>query len=248
LPEEHRAEIWSLPVRDSNQVGNEQRILQEKPFGSGYYQLNSASHGRRYVIAALATVVVAVSYVGWPFLRSRVQSILQPSPAVQAPVTRSRSSQPGAPMSIEAKQSGREENQPQAGSPPRPVPLEPEETVARKANSGEHSTQPAGPMTAGSRSEAPDLALDGTQELLQAQRYLDGRGVARDSGQAAALLWQAVSKQNTRADLMLADLYLRGDGVGKSCDQARLLLVAAAKKGAAEAAEKLRNIESSGCQ
>jgi len=89
---------------------------------------------------------------------------------------------------------------------------------------------------------------DGTEELLQAQRYLDGRGVAHDSGQAAALLWKAVSKQNTRADVLLADLYLRGDGVPKSCDQARLLLVAAAKKSAAGAAEKLRNLESSGCR
>jgi TPR repeat protein len=77
---------------------------------------------------------------------------------------------------------------------------------------------------------------------------LDGRGVAHDSGQAAALLWKAVSEQNTRADILLADLYLLGDGVPKSCDQARLLLVAAAKKGAPEAALKLRNIESGGCR
>ena len=61
------------------------------------------------------------------------------------------------------------------------------------------------------------------------------------------LLWKAVGKQNTRADILLADLYRLGDGVPKNCDQARLLLVAAAKKSAAGAADKLRNLESSGC-
>jgi TPR repeat protein len=72
--------------------------------------------------------------------------------------------------------------------------------------------------------------------------------VAHDSQQAAVLLWKAVSKQNSRADLLLAELYLRGDGVPKSCDQARLLLVAATKKGAPGAVEQLRGLESSGCK
>jgi len=92
------------------------------------------------------------------------------------------------------------------------------------------------------------LAADGAQEILLAERYLDGRGVAQDSSRAAALLWKAVSEENTRANVLLADLYLLGDGVPKSCDQARLLLVAAAKKGRPEAARKLRNIESGGCR
>ena len=61
-------------------------------------------------------------------------------------------------------------------------------------------------------------------------------------------MWKAVAKQNGAATLLLADLYMRGDGVPKSCDQARLLLVAAAKKGVPEAAQALRNLESSGCQ
>jgi len=47
--------------------------------------------------------------------------------------------------------------------------------------------------------------------------------------------------------LMLADLYARGDGVPRSCDQARILLTAALKRGASEAGQKLRDLQSSGC-
>ena len=70
----------------------------------------------------------------------------------------------------------------------------------------------------------------------------------RDSTEAAKLLWQAVRKQNLTASVLLSDLYLRGDGVPKSCDQARLLLVAASRRGAPQAAEQLRRLQSLGCQ
>ena len=69
-----------------------------------------------------------------------------------------------------------------------------------------------------------------------------------DSTEAAKLLWQAVRKQNLTASVLLSDLYLRGDGVPKSCDQARLLLVAASRRGAPQAAEQLRRLQSLGCQ
>lgn len=88
---------------------------------------------------------------------------------------------------------------------------------------------------------------NGARELLIARRYLDGKGGTQDIPEAAKWLWKAVGKENTGAAVLLADLYIRGDGVAKNCDQARLLLVAAAKKGATDAAEKLRNLESSGC-
>jgi hypothetical protein len=87
---------------------------------------------------------------------------------------------------------------------------------------------------------------NGARELLIARRYLDGMGGTQDIPEAAKWLWKAVGKQNTGAAVLLADLYIRGDGVPKNCDQARLLLVAAAKKGASDAAEKLRNL-ASGC-
>jgi TPR repeat protein len=82
-----------------------------------------------------------------------------------------------------------------------------------------------------------------------AQKFLKGgAGTTRDSKEAATWLWKAVSKQNLAAAILLSDLYLRGDGVPKSCDQARLLLIAAARKGEAAAAERLRNLQSFGCQ
>ncbi|MGB8986181.1 MAG: zinc ribbon domain-containing protein [Candidatus Sulfotelmatobacter sp.] len=97
---------------------------------------------------------------------------------------------------------------------------------------------------------ATDMAgQNGSEELAAAEKYLNaGPGGARDSQQAAMLLWKAVAKQNLTATLLLSDLYLRGDGVSKSCDQARLLLDAAARKGAAAAAERLRNLQAFGCR
>jgi TPR repeat protein len=48
--------------------------------------------------------------------------------------------------------------------------------------------------------------------------------------------------------MALSDLYLRGDGVPKSCDQARYLLEAAARRGGKAAAERLSNLQISGCE
>jgi len=47
---------------------------------------------------------------------------------------------------------------------------------------------------------------------------------------------------------LLADLYERGDGIPKRCDQAEVLLVAAAKKGSTAAANRLRELQASGCK
>lgn len=114
------------------------------------------------------------------------------------------------------------------------------------ASSG-HAIAPAALVPAGVADQA-GAAVNGTEELRLAQRYLKGNGAARDSTEASQWLWKAVAKHNTNAILLLADLYQRGDGVPKSCDQARLLLVAAAEKGAAEADQKLSSLDSNGCQ
>jgi TPR repeat protein len=47
---------------------------------------------------------------------------------------------------------------------------------------------------------------------------------------------------------LLSGLYWHGDGVPRSCDQARLLLIAAARRGAPQAAQQLRDLESQGCR
>ncbi len=102
-------------------------------------------------------------------------------------------------------------------------------------------------FTATSPSAPAPAIADGNQELLQAEQYLEGESGGRNSAEAARLLWQAVSKQNIPAALLLSDLYMRGDGIPKSCDQARLLLGAAAKRGASKAAQQLLRLEANGC-
>jgi hypothetical protein len=104
---------------------------------------------------------------------------------------------------------------------------------------------PTPPVSASSSA----VAQSGGMELATAEKYLNGGpGMTRDSAEAAQWLWKAVGKRNLEATLALSDLYVRGDGVPKSCDQARLLLDAAARKGAKAAAERLRNLQSSGCE
>lgn len=88
---------------------------------------------------------------------------------------------------------------------------------------------------------------DGTAELIQARRYLEGQGVPRDSREASRWLWKAVAKKNGPAVLLLSDLYAHGDGVSRSCDQARVLLSAAAQRGSTEAAAKLVSLRQTVC-
>jgi len=251
-----RVETLSFLGLDSSQANNEMESLRERSFGSAYYEADSAPSRRgRYAIAAIVIILAGLTYLEWPSLRSHLQSASQPAPAVQAPAVLGS----GSPLSVvpaqsEPQQSASHEARPQAAGPPEPapppepLPSTPEDAASHRINNPEHPVQPSQPLTMASHRETIAAVPDGTQELLQAQRYLDGRGVAHDSVQAAAWLWKAVSKQNSRADVLLADLYLRGDGVPKSCVQARLLLVAAAKKSAPGAAERLRSLEARGCR
>jgi hypothetical protein len=88
----------------------------------------------------------------------------------------------------------------------------------------------------------------GRSELTAALANLNAPGTRRDSSEAAKLLWAAVGKGNSAAEVVLADLYLRGDGVAKSCDQGRILLIAASKSGSSEAGQKLKNMITNGCR
>jgi hypothetical protein len=89
---------------------------------------------------------------------------------------------------------------------------------------------------------------NGSEELALALDYLNGKRGPRDSAEAAKFLWKAVGKENPSAILLLSDMYLIGDGVPRSCDQARLLLNAATRKNVPQAAQKLRNLQTSGCR
>jgi TPR repeat protein len=83
---------------------------------------------------------------------------------------------------------------------------------------------------------------------MLARQYLDGRVQPRNPTVASQLLWSAVEKGNSAAEMDLADLYLHGDGMARNCDQARVLLSAASEKGNAEAMEKLRELNRTGCR
>jgi TPR repeat protein len=83
---------------------------------------------------------------------------------------------------------------------------------------------------------------------MLARQYLDGHVQPRNPIVASQLLWSAVEKGNSAAEMDLADLYLHGDGVGRNCDQARVLLSVASAKGIEQAAQKLRDLNRIGCR
>ena len=89
---------------------------------------------------------------------------------------------------------------------------------------------------------------NGEIELAQARRYLQVAGT-EDSAVAAQLLWVAIGKGNSQAEVELADLYLRGQGaVKKNCERARILLMAAHSNHSVEAGEWLAYLRDHGCR
>ncbi len=188
-----------------------------------------------YLIVGLGILLAGFAYLQWAAPPHRASTSPPPAVALPAP----------------------------APQPQNPHPLRPTEPAQTKGKTlvqerEQEQFPPAGKtrtdqkLSADSSSVPPAQAglgtVGGAQELLFAQRYLEGRNGPRDTSEAAKLLWKAVAQQNADAALLLADLYTRGDGVPKSCDQARLLLLAALKKGASQAAPRLRSLESSGCR
>ena len=112
----------------------------------------------------------------------------------------------------------------------RSVVSTPPAQIVQDRKTGRTGLQPAAQKSSLLAAPPIPMAVDsggtGSADLRLAQRYLGGSMGARDSSEAAKLLWRAVGKQNTTAAILLSGLYARGDGVPKSCDQARLLLVA----------------------
>lgn len=95
----------------------------------------------------------------------------------------------------------------------------------------------------GSGPEAP-----GQQEFLAAQDILKGKNPQVNLADAVKLLWAAVEKGNSGAEVLLAELYQTGRGVSKNCDQTKILLTAAAHKGNAEAQKRLDEFLKEGCE
>jgi len=113
-------------------------------------------------------------------------------------------------------------------------------SVQPKAKNVPESTERRGP------SSAP--GDNGGSELAQARMYLQGTRPA-DKALAAQLLWVAIGKGSSDAEVELAGLYLRGEGVvPKNCEQARILLMAAQKNHVPEAGERLGHLRDYGCR
>jgi hypothetical protein len=88
----------------------------------------------------------------------------------------------------------------------------------------------------------------GMTEYSEAVRLLHGARGTADPAEAARLLWIAVEKGNSDAELALAELYWHGEGVARNCDQARILLGAAVRKGNLAARTRLSEFEREGCE
>jgi hypothetical protein len=111
----------------------------------------------------------------------------------------------------------------------------------QSANAGVGADNPV----PGTASQAEDD--NGQTVLQQAMEILRSDNRSTDIAEAVRLLWIAVERGSSEAEVVLAELYRTGEGVAQSCDQAHILLTAAAKKGNNEAKSRLVEIEHTGC-
>ncbi len=247
--------------------GTEIAWLREKNLAS---EASRSSAARRYAPALLAIVAIGVLI----YAQSRPQgSDTRPATSTSAPArveragpTSQPSNAPSAPAPApEAVPSNPAANgEPATANPAAAIPgpaaangtarATPPKAMIAAEKHAPVVAAPSRPVPQSSRVSAPppetevSSATNGSEELVLAMDYLNGKRGPRDSVEAAKFLWKAVGKENPSAILLLSDMYLVGDGVPKSCDQARLLLNAAARKNVPQAAQKLRNLQMSGCR
>jgi hypothetical protein len=243
--------------------------LREKAVASLDASDNPKNHAWVYLVACIIVLLAGVGYLQWASQpRPPAAAAMPPAPATSEPAI--NASQPR--VQVDAPESTRAQKPVDAAPAPTKSPAastaaavekpgsikkpsEPspaaQNASAKSSASAESVSVPSAPSAGSSSVPSPEPAAEsegGMQELLLAQGYLQGKHGARDTTEAGKWLWKAVSKKNSTAALLLADLYTRGDGVAKNCDQARILLVSATKKGAPQAAQALRNLETTGCQ
>jgi len=226
-----------------NHPGSDVQWLRDKA-AIGLEELEAPTHSRwKYLIVGLVILLAGFAYLQWAAWPHGAPTS---PPSAAVPVRPMPQSQPQA-------------AEPRGPAPPAGKTWPAQAAVMTGGNISEGPAKTSFAPPAQKLSAAGDVLSvpppqagaeggGGAQELLLAQRYLEGKNGPRDTSAAANLLWKAVAKRNTSAALMLADLYTRGDGVPRSCDQARLLLVAAVKQGSALAAQRLRSLESNSCQ
>jgi hypothetical protein len=232
-------------ARSANPRSDDAQWVREQRFSSLSEFDTTPRRGWKYAVAAVVIILAGVGYMQWnSWNKTRVAStVTTPEPQMSAPP---------APSSNDS--SSAEPNRPQETSS---QPALDTEAQRKSAPAQDRGAVPAGVQPAAQRSpllnaekprQVAPVEESGASDLRLAQRFLGGGTGARDSSEAAKLLWKAVRKQNATAEILLSDLYVKGDGVPQSCDQARLLLVAAAKRGSPQAAQQLRDLESRGCR
>jgi hypothetical protein len=231
------------PVQTANGNGSaEVQWLRDKNL---YVRAESreGSHSAKYALAVLVVVLVGVFFYAQsrspnnrPTPATASSGDVGTSQAVPASPTTPRPS-PSAQTAATSDVAGQTAKENNAPAPTRqPVQRVRNDSLASAAQS------------VSTRSEIPPYNPDsGAAELATAEDYLTGKNGGRNSAEAAKFLWRAVGKQNVTAILLLSNLYLTGDGVPKSCDQGRLLLDAAAQRNSSQAADKLRELQRSGC-
>jgi hypothetical protein len=270
--QENRVATGASPVSPPDSA-NDMQWMREQTFSGLTDAYAPRKRGWKYAVGAAVIVLAGFAYMRWaPDYWTKISVIRAPqvsAPATALPPQNASSAEAPVEGTIPAETVVPKSVAPKSIAPKSVVPesVAPGNVAARNRNKereaerlsanaeARRGTAPAGVQSAAQRSPLLDASRptvadlgSGAPDLRLAQRYLGGSMGVRDSGEAAKLLWRAVSKQNATAAVLLSDLYLRGDGVPRSCDQARLLLVAAAKRGSPLAAQHLRNLESQGCR
>jgi hypothetical protein len=143
-------------------------------------------------------------------------------------------------------------------APSTPEVKKPNETTLAAGNpsaKASKSTKPDAPTSvpatsrpSGQKPLGEPKSEAGHQEYLQAQDILKSKNRGSGLPEAVRLLWIAVEKGNSAAEVSLAELYWRGEGVTKNCDQTQILLTAAARKGNPDAQKRLGRFLQGGCE
>jgi hypothetical protein len=242
----------------TNNSGSDVEWLQEKSYDLDDGERRSSA--TKYLVTALGLMLLGVLfYAQWKPQKSHPAAAAHPAtthPAAVSQQPEGRAPEPIAPPAPEPATTN-EAPPPDEAAPKSATQAPVPETAKNEQNPHANNPAPAMPNTEPApvrnasavqpEAAAPGSASAGAAELAQAEGYLTGRYGSRNSSEAARYLWKAVSKENPTAILLLSDLYLAGDGVPKSCAQAQLLLRAATRKNVAAAANKLRELQQTGC-
>jgi pyruvate/2-oxoglutarate dehydrogenase complex dihydrolipoamide acyltransferase (E2) component len=253
----------TAPSSDTDS-GSDVQWLHEKGYGSDVGMENDRSSTKYWVTALGVLLLGVLLYAQWKPQKGHSAAVNSPAPAShpattqeQAPAKSPEPAPPAAAQPAANTQAAESQTSAKGETPPAqesasvnkksaPEAQEQHTPNAPKVQSAPQD-QPAPVRNAATVLPEASPTAAGSAELATAEGYLTGRYGSRNSSEAARYLWKAVAKENPTAIMLLSNLYLAGDGVPKSCDQAKLLLRAGAQKNISEAANKLRQLQRTGC-